>query len=50
VTYIVGIDWAVSPLKTGLPLAAWDASTLRLLELTRGSSQRLPVAIIAQWA
>jgi predicted nuclease with RNAse H fold len=49
VTYIVGIDCAVSPRKTGLALAAWDAGTLRLLELTRGSRQRPPVAIVAEW-
>lgn len=47
-TYIVGIDCAVSPLKTGLALAAWDAGTLRFLELTRGSRHRSPVAIVAQ--
>lgn len=48
-TYIVGIDCATSPRKTGLALAAWDAGTLRLLELTRGSRQRSPVAIVAEW-
>ena len=49
-TYIIGIDCATSPLKTGLALAAWDAGTLRLLDLTRGSRQRPPVVIVAEWA
>ncbi len=31
-------------------MAAWDAGRLRLLELTRGSRQRSPIAIVAEWA
>ncbi len=49
-TYIIGIDCATSPRKTGLALAAWNAHELQLVDLTRGSRRRLPVAIVAEWA
>lgn len=46
---VIGIDCATQPNKTGMVLASWERSELRLEEASLGSVRAPPVGVISSW-